>query len=760
MVVTGLGTVSGVGIGAADFLAALRSGTNGFSAIEDSRLAHLKSNRVARVHSSVLTDPLPEALAGLRVDNIVRLILRAADEALTHASMRSPLGPRSGVVIGTCSGGMQSIETHYESLFRHEDSLDEQLLFAKRYYTPAKVLAFLTGASGPMMTVVTACAAGAGAIAEAVNLIRLGHLDVALAGGADTFAPSTLIGFDALKATCEGICTPFSTNIGLNLGEGAGMLVLESLESARTRGVPILAEILGAGLSNDAYHPTSPDPSCRAQLKALERTLRDAGRTPADIDYINAHGTGTRANDAVESKTIVKFLGPRAKSVPVSSTKSLIGHCLGAAGALETAATILTTRSGFCPQTVGFEAPRDGCTLDYVSDPNRPFSGRIALTNSFGFGGNNACLLLDTEPDPEDVPISDHPRIRPVVTGVGAVHALGVGMAPIVSSDERGIRYPQRISPEDPDALAGLVPPIDLRRVDRRLDFRGLGRMASYATVAARAALATGGIRPKPSVTADIGVVMGLASGDTEAESSHLTATFDNDFELDRVESFPFVVQNAAAGQMARVLLLKGHSTVLSTGWGAGLSALLAGSMAIICGQSDTLLATACDVITPRSFEDARTIGLFDSLIPGEGSAALLLEHPNRATARGATVLAEVLGYASATDVDDPMTFGREAVHRALDQALSMAEVRGSTVSRVGLALSDHPAHREELDCASKLLPNAAPVSLYPRLGFSEAALSLFNFAYLMEISPRDTLLAVLSLSLEGVASAVVLKRQ
>ena len=761
VVVTGIGAISGAGKDVSEFLRALAQGTDGFHPIRDPRLSHLKSTHHAIVTGDVRSPEDPDTVQCM--DRIVHLSLRAAREALHHGGIEGPLGERGAVVIGTCSGGMLSIERHFEALSRQEDILDELLLFSKRYYSTAKVLAWAAGAGGTVKTVVTACAASAGAIAEAALLIRSGRCDIALAGGADTFAASTLLGFDALKATCEGTCTPFSTNIGLNLGEGAGMILLESIDAAQSRGVPILAEILGSGQSNDAYHPTSPDPSCKAQVAALERTLRDAGLTPNAIDYVNAHGTGTRANDAVESRTIAKVLGDHACEIPVSSTKSLIGHCLGAAGALETAATILSAKAGFCPPTLGFDTPREGCGLDYVPDLNRPYTGRVALTNSFGFGGNNACLLIDTSPD-VDSPIAVGPGPsddHPVITGIGVVHPLGLGTAPLLERDTSGIAPMSRLNGDAALRFGGLVPPIDPRLVDRRLDLKGLGALATFGTVATRLALGAASVRPKPSVTAEIGVVMGVSSGDTASESAHLTATFENDFRLDRVESFPFVVQNAAAGQLARALMLKGPSTVISTGWGAGLSALVTASLAVETGQAATVATVGCDLVTERSYLDGLNVGLYGEaplLTPGEGAACLLVEHPTAAAARGARAIAEILGAAEATDTEDPVRASGKAVVRCLKTAMAGAGVQGAEVSACALTLSGHPIHGFERAAVQAVIPSSSLFSLYPRIGFVEAALPLLNLAVLIEREPPGSVIAAVSCSEQGIASAAILR--
>jgi 3-oxoacyl-(acyl-carrier-protein) synthase len=275
-------------------------------------------------------------------DRHVHLALAAAREALQSAGVRpAELGRRMGLIFSTCSGPMLLIEAHYERIIRGDPALTAAELFAKRYYSGAPVLARSLGVEGLCTTVVTACSASTAAIALAADLIRCGLLDAALAGGADSFSVSTLAGFDGLKATSEGKCAPFSKPYGLNLGEAAAFAFLETAGSAQQRGARVRAEVLGSGMSNDAYHCSAPEPAGRGLAEAMKRALQDAGLSPEQISYINAHGTGTEANDKAECKAIRKVFGGRAGTVPVSSTKSMVGHCLGAAGAVEAMATIV-----------------------------------------------------------------------------------------------------------------------------------------------------------------------------------------------------------------------------------------------------------------------------------------------------------------------------------------------------------------------------------------------------------------------------------
>jgi 3-oxoacyl-[acyl-carrier-protein] synthase II len=763
LAVTGVGAISGAGRGASAFTAALRSGARGFSRIEDPRLGGLRATHAALVRGFDASE-IPEALRGF--DRHVHLALAALGEALAGAGLaEGGLGTRGGLVFGTCSGGMLAIERHYEALVRGEDPIDAALLFSKRYYTAAEVLAWSARARGPVITVVTACAAGTGAIAQAADLIRAGLADVVAAGGADAFAPSTLAGFDALKATAEGTCAPFSHPVGLNLGEGGAFVVLERYDRAAARGAEILAELLGTGLSNDAYHPTAPDPTARGQLAAMQAALEDAGISSAEIDYINAHGTGTRANDPAETRAISRLLGERAAAIPVSSTKSMIGHCLGGAGALEAAATLLAARAGFLPPTAGFAGKREGCDLDCVPDAGRPFAGRVALSNSFGFAGNNACAVFDTDPRAAGAggERGSREESEVVLTGAGLVTALGVGVEPLLGAAS-GVAPIERFAVPVRPFPAGLVPHIDAREVDRRLELKGMDLCSRYAALATRAALDAAGLKPRMKAASEIGLVLGLATGPGQGEAEHLRAVFEGAFALSSLGAFPYVVPNEVAGNVARALLLRGHSTALAAGHGAGLVAAASAALAIRLGHAEAIAALAADELTERSAADGHRVGLWGpgtAVVPGEGAAALVLESAAAAAARGAVPIARVLGVGLVSEGASPCRGDRAgACLRAAEEALARAGIAPPEVAALVGPAIETGSSGEELAAMSRLCGgrSAAP-SLAPRLGFAEAALPLVELIVaLHRAAPGDVVLAVHA-SPEGFGSAVVLAR-
>ncbi len=344
-----------------------------------------------------------------RTDRFAQFSLAAAEEALAQAGFEDgpPLNPeRVGCIVATGVGGLGTIEEGYETL--REKGPKSVSALAIPMLMPnagAGTLALRHGLRGPSHCVASACAAGADAISAAVRLIRAGEVDAVVTGGSEAALTGLArAAFENMGATSpSGICRPFDARRdGFVMGEGAGVLVLEDAEIAAERGQPALGEVLGYGASSDAHHITAPEPHGAGAAQAITRALADAGVDAQDVDYVNAHGTSTPLNDRSETEALKKALGDAASRTPVSSTKSVIGHLLGAAGTVEAIVTVLALRERVAPPTVGWEERDEGLDLDYVPDA-RPLDGvngdgAVAISDAFGFGGHNAVLCLRAQP--------------------------------------------------------------------------------------------------------------------------------------------------------------------------------------------------------------------------------------------------------------------------------------------------------------------------------------------------------------------------
>lgn len=403
VVITGIGAVTPVGKDAPSTWESICAGRHGITKIDRFDTEDLGVSVAALVKdfdpSSIL-----DRKEQRRTDPYCQFALYAATEALRDCgSDLKDLDPyRVGVIIGSGIGGMQTFEEN------HQKFLEKGPGRVSVFFIPMMIsnmaagnISIRTGFKGANFAPVTACASSAHAVGEAFRLIRNGYLDACVAGGAEaTVTKFAMAGFNNMGALSRSTdpdraSIPFDKERdGFVMGEGAGVLILEELEHAKARGARIYAEVAGYGATGDAHHITSPAPDGEAAAKAMELAYTEAGLTPADIDYINAHGTSTPVNERYETIAIRKALGDAARTVAVSSTKSMTGHMLGAAGAVEAMLTALALRDGILPPTVGYKVPDEECDLDVVPNTARKQDIRAALSNSLGFGGHNAALCL------------------------------------------------------------------------------------------------------------------------------------------------------------------------------------------------------------------------------------------------------------------------------------------------------------------------------------------------------------------------------
>ncbi len=406
VVITGLGTINPVGATVDATWKNLLSGTSGIGRVQRVDVSDLPSKIAGEVSDFEVTDYIPKRLAR-RMDRYAQFFWVAARDALADAGIAyeedDPEAYRTGVVVGSGIGGVESFEQEIDTLFHvgpHRVSP----------YGIPKIIANIAGGQvsidfnlyGPNTTAVTACAASANAIGDAGELIKRGAADVMVAGGADaSITRFAMAGFAQARALSTnnddplGASRPFDADRdGFVMAEGGAALILEEREHALARGATVYAELVGYGMSADAYHITLPRPGGDGAARAMKAALDHARITPEDISVINAHGTSTPANDVTETLAIKTVFGDRAYRIPTSSTKSMTGHLLGGAGAVEAIASVLTIRDGTIPPTINYATPDPECDLDYVPNEAREAEVRYVMSNSFGFGGHNVALIF------------------------------------------------------------------------------------------------------------------------------------------------------------------------------------------------------------------------------------------------------------------------------------------------------------------------------------------------------------------------------
>jgi len=402
VVVTGVGAITPLALTAEETWQGLLEGRSGIGPITQFDASPFPSRIAGEVKGFDPRQYIPFKEAR-RMARASQFAVAAAQEALASAGLEPPLGAGAGVLIGTSVGGLEWAFAQARTLW--EKGLARVSPFgitASLANMPAHHVSRWAQALGPISTVSTACATGTQAVGEAAEFIRRGAAEVVIAGGVEGFVHEVSVGgFCAMRALStrndepERASRPFDAHRdGFVLSEGCGMLVLESLEHARARGARILAEVLGHASSSDGFHVAQPDPEGRGAMRAMAWALDDAGIGPEGVDYINAHGTGTPLNDVIETRAIKGIFGEHAYQVLISSTKSMIGHAMGGAGAIEAVACVLTLRDQVIHPTANLEEPDPECDLDYVPGEARRTDVRVVLSNSFGLGGQNACLVL------------------------------------------------------------------------------------------------------------------------------------------------------------------------------------------------------------------------------------------------------------------------------------------------------------------------------------------------------------------------------
>jgi 3-oxoacyl-[acyl-carrier-protein] synthase II len=404
VVITGVGLVTPVGVGIDNVWKRLLNGESGIAPLtrfdvtqHDTKIAGEVKDFKAEEYMSV------KELK--RMDLFIQYALAATKIAMNDSGldMAKEDAERAGVVVGTGLGGLPTLEKY------HSVYLERGPGRISPFFIPMLIaneapghIAINHGLKGPNLSIVTACATGGHSIGDAMRIIQYGDADVMVAGGCEAnITPLTVGGFNAMKALStrndepQKASRPFDKDRdGFVVAEGAGIVILEELERAKARGAKIYAELIGYGYNGDAYHITAPCPDGDGFIRCINMALRDAGLNPDSVDYINAHGTSTGLNDQTETLAIKKVFGDRAYKLPVSSTKSMTGHLLGAAGAIEAIFSVLAIRDRVCPPTINYETPDPDCDLDYVPNEARNHEINIALSNSFGFGGTNCVLAI------------------------------------------------------------------------------------------------------------------------------------------------------------------------------------------------------------------------------------------------------------------------------------------------------------------------------------------------------------------------------
>ena len=715
-VITGLGLVCAIGDNVDECFEAALTGRSGIADATSFDTSDCYSHKGAEVKLS------DTEMAGGKYDRTTALGIKAAGEAIKDAGidMDSADASEIGVLLGSCIAGAACVEKYYGQKAKGEKGDYDDLKSMPASVIAGNVADYYN-AGGITANIVNACAAGTLSIALAIDLIRGGKGEIFLAGGCDSFSSLAYSGFHALRALAPSDCSPFNHSDGITLGEGAGVLVVESYEHAVKRGAKIYCDVLGSGVSSDAYHITAPRPDGEGQMSVITRAVRNSGLKFTDIDYVNAHGTGTAKNDESEFLSL-KTVFEDNKDLYVSSTKSMTGHCLGAAGAIEAVITVKALTEGKLPPTTGY-SEEDLKVLEEKSGDinfiaNKPCQKDIkyAMSNSFAFGGNNASIVFAKDPNVLNLLC---PKQSLYVTGIGIV------------SGEFDADTGDYIAKLDTDTFKAYgVKSAFLRKLDR---------LSQLQLLSGIKALEDAGITVTEENEGIIGICIGTNDGPMTEIANFQKGIIRDGIDKGSAFAFPNTVYNAAGGYLSIATGIKGYNVTIANGFQSGLQSVCAAAGAILFGYENIMLASGTDECTNIDDEIYSDLGFTGEggMTLGEGSVTCVIEKDSSAAERGAKRYAKIAGFSSTRDTSgdrtDNLRLSEKALVKAIENVLDEAGVKASDVSCIyGFGNGIRKVDEFEMEVYKKIFGDGIEVKLVKKdYGEARAASSSMQFAML-----------------------------
>lgn len=802
VVITGIGILSSLAENVADFREALLNKKCGVA--DSERFSTWFENaRAAEVLHDIDYSGLPEGLVD-SLDNAALWAYKVGKDALDQAGLADNAASLrdTGLIVGVSSAGTEAFLPLFEQ--RLQDFSLRKALFSGGFSSCCSSVSTLLGLKGGVELVATACTASPNAVGMAYDFIQNGKSKTMLAVGTEPIYLPTFAGFYALNVMHPDSCTPFSGQSGMSIGEGAGAVVLEEYEHAVARGATIYGEILSYATSCDAFHETGPDPRASGAVQVMHKALENAGLKPEQIDYVNAHGTGTEANDRIETLAMKKVFANH-ENLLISSTKSYFGHNIGAAGIVELIACLVTLPGQQVLPTLNFTKARPGCDLDYVPNDFLERKINIFMKNNYAFGGNNCCMIVSMEP--ASVPVSTYDAKRVAISGIGAVSAIGHTLNEILENvwqgkqniELGGVTFPDDTLEEAKELLkvldetgqcadlfgdafsfsnatlpeseknfktfqvTGLEPRKHLRRFDPRKATRG----GTFALIALCEALEQGKRKIKRDGDA-LGLIMGMSRGPQETTYKYLQSLKPDPRKV-RTSEFPGSLMNAIPTFCGISEGIKGYTTTLATGENAALGALTYGyeivrqnlQPQVIVGGADEYfpsMSLYMDAVTQKiqmtaAASDYQVYGKdAKGYVPGEGACMLLLEDPQTAAARGAEVLAEVVGYGKSCsnsyfDVAE-LAEKSSSMALAVSRALADAGISAQEIDLVcGTSNGSDEHSRIEIDAICEVFgekqPNVPVVNYNACFGFVASAAGLLNLAVIIDCMKKQSVPAI-----------------
>ena len=688
-VITGLGMISAIGTNVDE---CFNNALNSVSGIKETTSVET-NDCYAKLAAEVRNFDLSKIEGTDGMDRVSKFAIKATREAMSDANLKDFNGNnRVSVIMGSCVGGAVSIAHYYEA--NHDETDIARMPISRIANDVAKEV----HAGGVINNIANACAAGTISISYACDLIRSGKADIVLAGGTDAFAPVPYAGFLALHALDSNPCSPFNHCTGITLGEGSGVVVVESYEHAKKRNAKIYCEVLGAGVSSDAHHITAPREDGEGQMNAINWALKNSGVKKNEIGYINAHGTGTAKNDNAEFLSLHTIFDGENNDLSVSSTKAMVGHCLGAAGAIEAVFAIKCLQNNVVLPTLGYtdtdleNLKEKAGNIEFVANKAHEKKLDTVMSNSFAFGGNNASIIFSNNEGNVKVENSSE---KLAITGLGLVTPLGNGV-------ENYIEKINDFKPES-NSISSSVERADYDQFGLGMTFRKHDNLSRIQVVSGMSAIKDGKYEINDETATRIGIVVGTCEGALATCLNFQENISEKGNANGSAFNFPNTVYNAAGGYLSICSGVKGYNVTVTNGAQSGLASV-AYAMDILRKKTcDAVLATGTDENVEIINEIYSKEGKISSTVNypysdkkgftlSDGSSSILIENESYAKKCNSKIYAYVTGYGMAhKSVDFKTVDGSDAaLEKAINDALADAKLNALDIDGiVGFANGD-----------------------------------------------------------------------
>ena len=744
-VITGIGVLSPIGNTKRQVLESLRALKDGIGEVSKIDSEKFLSHINAEVKDIDFSKRLSASEIATYTDNCLRMAIYAAREAIEDCAC-DVSGNDTAIVVATCNAGMNSQEMEYKAMLGIDNAeFTREVSLQGEFFALSRTLASALKIGGACFVINTACSGSTAAVAIAQMLVNQGRFKRVIAGGSDAMSIANYAGFSALKVVSEYKTAPFSNPVGMNIGEGAAFWIIESSQEASARSAKIYGKVIGHSTTGDAHHPTQPDPRGDGANRTMRNAANYAGVKLNDIACINAHGSGTSANDRAESKAIKKFIDGSATLF--TSTKSYHGHCMGATGIIEATCQLLAMNADFIPPTLHFTDLRDGCELAPVSEIVEK-SYDCFLSANYAFAGNNAAIVVAKDKF-DNYLTRPNKKADVVISGVGMVSSLGIGLDENISAlseNKIGIDDIERFVSLN---KAGMVKLPNLRTINRRIDFSGMNTISAFSTIAVWQALESARLKIRRDNSEEIGLIGTVSKG--SSEEALMLGVFKDSERKGDISCFSNVTANSTAGWVSKALEIKGANITFTSGHNCALQGLEYAQMLLNSDEAKQVALFSADEIYSQQmraysdfeylrsgeFEDDFYLKFFSyyKTVLGEGAVSVLLESSESARSRGAEILGTVLGCASTMDGGDfyDANVEGDGLFRAVDSALSQAGVRPEDIDAISWSPRGTAQDSKPINLRDKFFKQVPIITTVFNTGYMETTSSLHSLLCLLQ---------------------------